>query len=301
MLRLGEALLANGEGDKALAAFDECITTSPRDASAYRARLLAARAYLEKNETQKAEPLLRENLTGDYVTPASREFRESLLALAEMQHAARRYGDAVVRLEEFIERYAGDPQAVFAHYLLADCYRRSAQAAAERQRQTPARAGAAAAGDEVQGQFRKALEEYRLVQTALGRRDEGRDPTALEKSMLRNAYLAIGSIYFDLGEYPAAVKAYSAAVNRYQHHPEVLEAYVQMAAAYRQMDKPAEARSTLEQAKVALARIKADAPFNETTNYSRQQWSERLNTSDAIVGSKEGEGSGFRVQNLNTR
>jgi tetratricopeptide (TPR) repeat protein len=278
LLRLGEALLANGEGDKALAAFDECIGSFPRDASAYRARLLAARAHLEKNQPQKAEPLLRENLTGDYVTPASREFRDSLLALAEVQHGARRYAEATVRLEEFLERYADAPQAVFARYLLADCCRRSALAAEEQRRKSPARAESAAARDEIHGQLRQSLEEYKAVQAALGRRDEGRDLTALEKSMLRNACLAIGSIYFDLGEYPAAVKAYSAAVNRYQHHPEVLEAYVQLAAAYREMDKPAEARSTLEQAKVALARIKTDAPFNETTNYSRQQWSERLST-----------------------
>ena len=278
LLRLGEALLANDETDKALEPLQECINYFRRDAAAYRARLLAARAHMEKNETQQAEPLLRENLTGDFVTPASKEFRESLFALAEMLYAARRYPEAVVRLEEIIQRYADDPKTTSAHYLLAECHRRGARQADEQRRQNPARTGSAAQMEEIHGQLRKSLEQYKLVQAALGRRDEGRDLTALDKAMLRNAYLAIGGIYFDLGEYPAAVKAYSAAVNRYQHHPEVLEAYVQLAAAYRQLDKQAEARSTLEQAKVALGRIKADAPFNETTNYNRQQWSERLST-----------------------
>jgi TolA-binding protein len=277
LLRLGEALLANNEADKAIDVLDECIDYFRRDAAAYRARLLAARAHMEKNDTQKAEVLLRENLTGDYVTPASKEFRESLFALAEMLHAARRYPEAIVRLEEIIQRYADDPKTISARYLLAECHRRVALAAEEQRRQNPARAGSAVQLDDIHEQLRKSLEQYKLVQAALGRRDEGRELTALDKSMLRNAYLAIGGIYLELGEYPAAVKAYSAAVNRYQHHPEVLEAYVQLSAAYRQLDKPAEARSTLEQAKVALNRIKTDAAFNETTNYSRQQWSERLN------------------------
>ena len=80
-----------------------------------------------------------------------------------------------------------------------------------------------------------------------------------------------------MGRYDEAIRAYSAATNRYQHQPEVLEALMQIAACYRRLGKPDEARGTLEQAKVMLARINRDAPFAETTNYTREQWLDVLN------------------------
>jgi hypothetical protein len=43
------------------------------------------------------------------------------------------------------------------------------------------------------------------------------------------------------------------------------------------MDRRAEARASLEQAKVALDRIPKDAPFEDTTNYNREQWGQVLN------------------------
>jgi len=124
------------------------------------------------------------------------------------------------------------------------------------------------------------LAQYQGLQAALSGGHDSGELTALEKSLLRNSYFGVGSILFDLRQYEAAIKVYAAAANRYQNHPEVLEAYVQIAAAYRQLNKPVEARSTLEQAKVVLARMKTDTAFNETTNYSRQQWNERL---DALM------------------
>ena len=40
--------------------------------------------------------------------------------------------------------------------------------------------------------------------------------------------------------------------------PEVLDAYVQLAGVYRRLERPAEARASVEQAKIALARMKTD-------------------------------------------
>ena len=94
--------------------------------------------------------------------------------------------------------------------------------------------------------------------------------------MLRNSYFAVGDVLFALRQYEAAVEAYRTATNRYQNHPEVLEAYVRMAGAYRRLSKPLEARTTLEQAKMMLDRMKTAAQFQETTNYTPSQWSERL-------------------------
>ena len=58
---------------------------------------------------------------------------------------------------------------------------------------------------------------------------------------------------------------------------DVKEALMQIAACYRRLGKPDEARGTLEQAKVMWARIRPDAPFTETTNYTRDEWKSVLN------------------------
>ena len=75
---------------------------------------------------------------------------------------------------------------------------------------------------------------------------------------------------FDMGKYEDAIQAYSAATNRYQHEPESLEAYVQIASCHRRMGRISEARGTLEQARVVLQRIRADADFTKTTRLARQ-------------------------------
>ena len=58
--------------------------------------------------------------------------------------------------------------------------------------------------------------------------------------------------------------------------PESLEAHVQIATCYRRLRRPNEARGTLEQARVVLQRIRADADFLRTTRLDRQQWDELL-------------------------
>ena len=73
LLALGQAMLAMDELDQALAAFEECILDHPRDAAAYRARLLAAGVRAEKGQFQQAEALLQENLSGEHLTPDSKE------------------------------------------------------------------------------------------------------------------------------------------------------------------------------------------------------------------------------------
>jgi tetratricopeptide (TPR) repeat protein len=76
--------------------------------------------------------------------------------------------------------------------------------------------------------------------------------------------------------YAEAVDAYSTAVNRHPHSPEVLEAYVQIAECYRRLNQPSEARATIEQAKVVLKRLGTNAPYKETTNYTSEGWIQRL-------------------------
>lgn len=276
LVLLGEAYLAQGKVADALEAFQECVDFHPRDAAAYQARLLASRAWREKGEPKEAEKLLLENLAGEYLTPASLQWRESLFDLGELLYQEGRYEAAVRRLEEAAARYPDDPRAVSNRYLLAESNRRAAEEARANLQKTLAVSGRPATNKRITEQFEKALDEFLALRELLSDRQQSQDLAPTERAILRNACFAIGDIQFALGRYPLAVEAYSNATNRYQNSPEVLDAYVQIANAYRRMGDDTQARSALEQAKSVLNRMKPDAAFLEPTNFDRAQWSELL-------------------------
>ena len=126
LVDLGEAELSLGETERALQSFHECIQQHPRDVAIYRARLLASRAAANLGDLKQAEAFLQDNLNGEQLTPASKEWRDSLFALAELLHNAGRDREAIQRLEEALQRYPDAPQAIVARYLLADSSRRRA-------------------------------------------------------------------------------------------------------------------------------------------------------------------------------
>ena len=58
LLGLGEARLALGQWDDALAALKQCVDFYPSDAAAFRARLIASKAFAEKGDNAQAQRLL---------------------------------------------------------------------------------------------------------------------------------------------------------------------------------------------------------------------------------------------------
>ncbi len=280
LVSLGEALLALDKVDEALQAFDDCLTYHARDAATYRARLLAARAHIERGELDQAEALLRENLIGELLTPASREWRESLFALGQLEYVQGHYEQAAQRLSEAVERYPDVPQATEARFLAAQCSFRHAVAA--RRALGPQPGVQTAEQQQVRQWLVEAADAYARLLDDLEQRQQTHELTALQQAVLRNCYFARGAAQFELGDYQSAIRAYRAATIRYQRQPEVLEAYVQMARAYRRLGQAREARTALEQAKVVLARLDAQADFGKTTNYTRDEWSRLL---DQLAGS----------------
>ena len=128
LLGLAQSLVARGEMKEALAILQECIDLDPTSVASFQARLLAAEAHLERDEFNKAEACLNENLESDFLTPSSQEWRESLFALGRLLYDAGRNNEAITRLEEAVARYPRDPQALDARYMLAESYWRTALA-----------------------------------------------------------------------------------------------------------------------------------------------------------------------------
>ncbi len=276
LVDLGEAELSLGDTERALQSFRECIQQHPRDVATYRARLLASRAAANLGDLKQAETFLQDNLNGEQLTPASKEWRDSLFALAELLHNTSHDREAIPRLEEALERYPDAPQAIVARYLLADSSRRLAMELRAGLGKEISAAARSQRNSESNQLLHRALAAYVLLQDNLSRRDT-ESLTAQEKAILRNSRFAIGDTYFALESYAEALRAYQSAANHYATAPEALDAYLQIANVYRRMDRPAEARTSLVQARLALRRIPPEAPFEQTTNYNRKQWDDLLN------------------------
>src|SRR5690606_15205780 len=121
-----------------------------------------------------------------------------------------------------------------------------------------------------------ALDHYDKVRDQLEQRSDRELLPPIDQATLRNCYFGRGGMLQQLGRYEDALQAYADASNRYQFAPEALVAYVQSAECLRQLRRLEEAKVAVEQAKVALARIPADADFPATTSRTRAEWQQEL-------------------------
>jgi TolA-binding protein len=307
LLDLGDAQLALGKPTQALVTLQECIDNYPRDPASYRARLVAARAQMERGGLEDAKRLLLANLEGTELTPDSVEWRDSLFSLgallheegqmfeaqgrrrlsqalassssgeheaadADLQRAKELYEEAARRLEEAVSRYPAVPQVVESRYLIAQSFRALGRFAREKLERAKIETARLEQSRELQRLLTDAISQYEQVQETLTRRRERSQLNELEQAILRNCYFARGAAFYELGRLDEAVAAYSACTNRYHNEPEVLDAFLQLAHCFRQLGRADDARGVVEQAKVVLARIREDALFGRTTIHSRQEW-----------------------------
>lgn len=305
---LGEALLAVGQTDEGLKVLEEAIAFAPRHPSTYRARYLAGAGYEELGKVAQARQQLSDNLYNFSLTPESNEWRDSIFLLGRLvyhealaqetksrevgvdlknlefrkpglkalEQAEGLFQEAARILEEAVERYPSAPQTMEARYFLADAHRQAARWPRKRLEGTAIETTRGTLTREMQAELTAALKEYTLLIEKLSADRDGAGGSDLARSILRNSYFSKADVLFDQGKLEDALTAYSAATSRYQHEPEALEAYVQIAACYRRLGRTAEARGTLEQARVVLARMKPDANFTKTTPYSRDEWTRLL-------------------------
>lgn len=304
---LGEAIFATGDTNTALAALENCYVRQPKHPSAYRARLLAAMAFEEQGKLAEARELLEENLYQFSLSPESPEWQKSLFllssvvyrqameaetrsriagaddtdperkkaGLALLEESHHLFQEAIRILNEATQRYPETSEALTARYRIAEAYRHSAKWPRKRLGVTTIETTRIALNRQIQQELGLAIEQYASL---IAKLSDGQESTrsAIEQSVLRNCYFGRADSLFDLGRYDDAIAAYSAATNRYQHEPESLEAYVQIAACYRTTSRPAEARGTLQQAMVVLDRMRPDADFSRTTRFNRNEWQQLL-------------------------
>jgi tetratricopeptide (TPR) repeat protein len=243
---------------------------------------VGSKAWIEKGDTAKAEPLLQANLEDNNLTPRSFEWRDSLFGVGSLLVIVGRYQDAIPRLEEFVARYPDSPQALEAIYLAAQAYRHLGQQLQPKLVDDKIETLRIAHEKQMQQNLNAAIERYQQLQALLGHRAEQGELNKADKAILRNRRFGLAASLFDLGRYDEAARTYSNIASLYRNDPEALDAFVQLAACYRRLYQPAEMQGALAQAKAALKRMNKDADFKLTTNHSRQEWGQLLDQLAAL-------------------
>jgi tetratricopeptide (TPR) repeat protein len=276
LVALGKTYLATGQYEDAIAVLRECVQFHVRHPAQFEARIVMSHAYLEQGDFPAAEKSLLENLSGDLLTPASKEWRESLFALGRLMHDTGRYSQAIDQLQAALKRYPEDHQALSARYLLADSHlqlanRFDAKARAEAVEETRRLFAA-----QRQRNFEEAAANYRTVAERLAELSIAGQLSPEQRAMWSASRFNRGASLAALERYEEAIEVYTQAVGADQSAPEALAGYVQIAECSRRLGQPKDAQTALALAGVALGRMPADARFAERSGLPRELWSNYL-------------------------
>jgi tetratricopeptide (TPR) repeat protein len=272
LLRLGQAHLALGQFPQSITAFEECIEFHPQDSSTFQARIDCAKAYWYQGTTTRAEQLLRDNISGSSLKPASTEWKDSLFELGMLLHEQGQYEAAIDKLEEAVTRYPQDPQRLMAQYLIGESYRRSAQGLLDRSSQSKTSSEHDKNRQLATERLTTALDQFEEVQRTITLKTHDIHSDPLLGAMLRNCYMLEGAVLFDLERYKEAIEAYSNVSSLYPDEPFVLETFLQIANCWRRLNKNENARGAVQQAQIALERLPGDSDFASTTALNREEW-----------------------------
>lgn len=266
---------------------EESLRDAPGAVDRFRGRILLAQCYLEiarsLPEDDKeaaellngAEEILLANLNGQNqeLEPSAAEWRDSLFVLGHVFFESKRYDAAISRLTEYIRRYPNEPGAQDAENYVGESFLASTSVLNQRiERASSERERARLRGERATRLEQSLASFRRLADHLLVATDKGR-LAVHEELLLGNALFKIGRIYMMLGQRQEALDTFEDLAYRYQERPECLAAYVEMSAAYQEMDRPADAQSALRQALWILDRMdeQSFARSDRNRNEIRQQ------------------------------
>ncbi|MCA9191328.1 MAG: tetratricopeptide repeat protein [Planctomycetales bacterium] len=294
-----------GLWEKATSALDRCLIDFPDHPVNFEARMLAAQAWAEQNEIEKAIEMLSVNLFDSTLSPDSELWQRSLMALSELLYAQgdqlllenklaannpasntdliqklnqcqQDFETAIGRLGEVEARFAESPRRFDAKYLKARANLLAAgmpQKIIEIDKNLPENSRRQLIQQQRQ-MLKSASEEFRELRTELSGLSEMELVKLDNPDLLRNCYFGEADALYELGSYEEAIEVYRNAGSRYMNQPIALEAMVQIVHCYRALGQDFEAQRALLQAEQILGRIppELDADFAKLTRSSRQEW-----------------------------
>jgi tetratricopeptide (TPR) repeat protein len=299
LVRRGQCYMNLARLDDAMRDFQDAISNNPTDPIAFQARYLIGQCHLERDEIGQAELSWRKILDSHDLTPTAIEWRTALYSLGKLlydtadqarrqlkqrdlanqevnteQQAAlmARFDDAILRLEEFRDRYPNAAETVEVRFLLAQALQKSAEFPELRWRHAETDNARNEFRRQMQERLERGIRELQQLQIVLQSLQTSGQLDEAGQAMLRNCFFEIANCLFLLERYDAAIAAYSTSAGRYQQEPDSLIAYVQIANCYDHMEKPADALSTLAQALLILKQLPDEAFSVTPSSKSRDDW-----------------------------
>ena len=275
LLRLGEAVEADGELAEAISWYQRVVAQFPRLREAARARVLTAGCHVALGQNEQAEAILTGLLDDDNIAPESRAFRDALHALCDLLYNHERYAEAISRLEDLLSFYPEDPDRFRSRFMLGDSYRKNAL----RHRDRPAAdVEPAALNRLVSDRLRRAAGLFEELLAEIKRQPEPDEATRLYE---RLALFYRGDSLFDLNEpqsLQAARAVYQRAAARYAREPAALTAQVQLSNIFLRQGRVAEAARAIEHARWLLDSISDERFVAYDDGIGRAYWQDYLAT-----------------------
>jgi tetratricopeptide (TPR) repeat protein len=223
--RLGEAYQGTNRRSDAESAFRDCIKNGgPGNRFAYLARYQLAMNALGAGDFDEAEAALVLNLKLLSIDNDADARERSLYALGSLLYNRRDYRGAVRRLEEALEHFKSNANALTARFQLADSYRQIA--AQENQSFLLGESMSKEAREHYQAEHRrwllKAANEFSELESVLSRfGDAGKRLTDEQR---RQVPFIAAKCWFNCGEYQKALAIYETLIARYPGKIEGLDA-----------------------------------------------------------------------------
>ena len=315
MIAYGKALLAVGQAEAAINAFERCIYEYQDDPLRYEARYYGALAHAETGDINTAKQLLLQNIDSEDrgeddqtpdLEPESTEWRDSLFALGGLLYELgyRNYLEAeqaapdkrlellqknqsilesaVRRLDVADKRWwneHNDPRTKLNAYFAARTRVMASQfPRLESQLPDALNAAKRASRLEADEHLQKALVGFRRLSEYLADVDEEQALSKTDQAMLRNCLIFEADVLMKMKKYQEASSVYRAMESRYMSQPAALEAIVGRASCARELGDDRASEMLFRQASDMLKKIPAewDGKFAETSRFDREGWKQLL-------------------------
>ena len=281
LVYIGEMSIHLDRLDEATTALERCIAEYPNHFMVPRARLNLSRAYVEQKEWEKAKKVLELNLIGEFSSSAA-IYRDSIYALGKLYFERGDLAGCIPYFEDALKIHPNAIQSPEAHYCLALALLQRSDDALIRLDETTLESTRLKIEADAQIDRTLALERLFKTEEILVKRQEAVGLSEAELLMLRNTFFSIGSIQMKLKQYEQAILTYDLAATRYQDRPESLDALLQIAVAYRILDRPQDAVPILNRAQILLNNLKKANIVPEANN-----WEEQIETQRNLALFKE--------------
>lgn len=278
LFRLAQVFQANGDLDRAVDRYQQCIRDHTRTSPAQDSLLPLTDCFVMQGPefADQAEQTLLSILedSPDYPAmfkPGSAIYRGALFKLGDLYSHQGRYEAAIERLDEAVERYPNDDRTDRGTFLLAEAYRKSGLALDR----AVAEAGNLNRREEMLQKKAQRLGNaetlYGKVIQRFGQRPR-RDLSTIEALQVMLSYGYRADCAFDLGDYESALDRYQEVVRVYGDHPVAMPAYMQIISCLESLGRTLDVPPALRRAQFLTGRIPEDAHDALLSTRTPHQW-----------------------------